>query len=249
MSAGAPLTWIVIGATSGLARAFIRQVALRGDALVLVGRRESDLLALAQDALIRGAGAAQVLVSDLTSGQMPAQMAALAEQISGPIGVYCAAGLMPDEAQMRQNPALCAQMMATNYSGPVTAINALLGVIEQRPGSRIILIGSVAGDRGRKKNHLYGSSKAGLAAYAQGLAAYLSAAGIPVLLVKPGVMDTEMTWGQAGPPLPKGSPDALAKACLKRAGKGGTLYFPAFWAPIMLMIKHLPRVIFNRLNF
>lgn len=247
----APLsgTWIILGATSAMARAFARKAASEGCALVLAGRDVTELEALAVDTGLRGASMVSTLRFDANDAASIAELATVARTAVLPINVFLAFGQMPDETMMRLDAALCAQMINTNYTAAVLALNTVLPVFESQQSGSIIVVGSVAGDRGRKKNFLYGSSKAGLHAYVQGLAAHLSAYKVPVLLVKPGVIDTAMTWGLKNPPLPLGQPDELAAACWKRAPKGGVLYYPWFWWGIMTIIKHLPRQVFNRLNF
>lgn len=242
-------TWIILGATSAMARAFTRKAASEGYALILAGRDVNELNLLAEDASLRGAAMATVLRYDASDPAALAELATAAKTAVLPINLYVAVGQMPDEALMRVDPELCANMIDTNYTGIVLAINALLPTFESQQSGQIILLGSVAGDRGRKKNFIYGSSKAGLHAYASGLAAHLSLFKVPVLLVKPGVIDTAMTWGLKNPPVPLGTPEGLADACWKKAPKGGVLYYPWFWWGIMMMIRHLPRQIFNKLNF
>ena len=242
-------TWIILGASSSLAKAFSRHAATYGSSLILAGRDMPEINTLAADLCLRGAPSVQTLPFDATDPQnLPALMDAAAAA-QGPVSVYMAIGQMPEEGGMRIDPELCAQMIAANYTGAVLALNSLLPLFQAQQAGRIIIIGSVAGDRGRKKNYLYGSSKAGLHVYAEGLAAHLSAYNVPVLLVKPGVMDTAMTWGLQNPPLPLGLPPGLAAACWKKSVNGGVLYYPWFWKHIMLIIRHLPRAIFNRLNF
>lgn len=242
-------TFIILGATSAIARAFTRKAASEGYTLVLGGRDTEDLAALAQDAQLRGAPLVQVLPFDASDPAAINDLLTVAKTVPLSLNLFLAFGQMPEEALMRVDPALCASMIATNYTGAVLAVNALLPMFEAQQSGRIIILGSVAGDRGRKKNFIYGSSKAGLHAYAQGLAAHLSAYKVPVLLVKPGVIDTAMTWGLQNPPVPIGTPEGLAEACWKRSAKGGVLYYPWFWFGIMTLIRHLPRFIFNRLNF
>ncbi len=242
-------TWIILGATSAIARAFARKAASQGCALVLAGRDVNELNALAVDAGLRGAPMVHTLRFDANDPAAIAELAATAKTAVLPISVFLAFGQMPDETLMRIDPVLCAQMIDTNYTAAVLALNAVLPTFENQQSGSIVVLGSVAGDRGRKKNFLYGSSKAGLHAYTGGLAAHLSAFKVPVLLVKPGVIDTAMTWGLKNPPVPLGSPEGLAEACWKRAPKGGTMYYPWFWWGIMTLIKHLPRQIFNKLNF
>ena len=242
-------TWLILGATSAMAKAFARQAAGQGAHLILAGRDMSEIELLAQDCRLRGAPSATALSFDATQVSDLKRLVTATEAAAHPLSIFLAFGAMPEEGTMRIEPELCARMIHTNYTGAVLAIDALLPQLEEQKAGAVVLVGSVAGDRGRKKNFRYGSSKAGLAAYAQGLAAHLSDYGVPVTLVKPGVIDTAMTWGLKGPPLPLGSPEGLAQACWKKAPKGGTLYFPWFWWGIMGLIIHLPRKIFNKLNF
>ncbi len=242
-------TWIILGATSAMARAFARKAALEGCALVLAGRDMTELTAMATDLTLRGSPHVQPLQFDANNPDAIGALANTAKTCVLPISVFLAFGQMPDESMMRVDPSLCAQMIDTNYTGAVLALNALLPILQGQRSGSVVIVGSVAGDRGRKKNFLYGSSKAGLHAYASGLAAHLSSFNVPVLLVKPGVVDTAMTWGLKNPPVPLGTPEGLAEACWKKTGKGGVLYYPWFWWGIMTLIRHLPRKIFNKLNF
>jgi decaprenylphospho-beta-D-erythro-pentofuranosid-2-ulose 2-reductase len=242
-------TWIILGANSALAKAFSRHAATQGARLLLAGRKVDELNTQTEDLRLRGASDIRTLKFDARDDQDRKALLATLPELTAPISIYWAIGSMPEEADMRADAALCRSMLDNNYSSAVLTLSALLPQLETQKAGAVIILGSVAGDRGRKKNFIYGSSKAGLAAYAQGLAAHLSAFRVPVLLVKPGVMDTPMTWGKKNPPLPLGAPEGLAKACWRRAKNGGTLYYPWFWQIIMLAIMHLPRKIFNKLNF
>lgn len=242
-------TWLILGATSAIARAFARKAASEGAFLILAGRDAGEIGLIAADCKLRGAGGATVLVFDATSTSDLKKLVTATEAAPKPLSIFLAFGAMPEEGTLRTSPDLCAKMIATNYTGAVLAIDSLLPQLEAQKAGAVVIIGSVAGDRGRKKNFRYGSSKAGLHAYAQGLGAHLSGYNVPVTIVKPGVIDTAMTWGLKNPPVPVGSPDGLASACWKKAPGGGTLYFPWFWWGIMGLIIHLPRRIFNKLNF
>lgn len=242
-------TWIILGATSGMARAFARKAAEEKCALLLAGRDQNELNILAADLHLRGSPDVSVINFDARDKHSRTALVEKTKDLPGPISVFLAFGTMPPEEALRHEPDLCAEMMAANYIGAALVLNALTPLFEARKSGSVIVLGSVAGDRGRKKNYLYGSSKAGLHAYVQGLAAHLSDFNVPVLLVKPGVIDTGMTWGLKNPPLPLGTPEGLATACWAKAQKGGVLYFPWFWRFVMLAIIHLPRKIFNKLNF
>lgn len=246
-------SWIILGATSAVARAFARTRAAEGVHLLISARDRAELDILAADLTVRGAASVMVLAGDTGDLALQTALARRAVELPGPVSLFIATGLMPDHEAMLRDPALLASLMTTNATALMQMTNRLLPLFEDQQAGAIVMLGSVAGDRGRKKNFLYGASKAALATYAQGLAARLSAFHVPVLLVKPGVLDTAMTWGLKNPPLPLGQPEGLVKAVDRRLVKGakggGTLYFPWFWLGIMLIIRHLPTKIFNKINF
>lgn len=243
-------SWIILGASSALAQAFAHQIAQENCSILLTGRNTNELDSTAADLAIRYNNYnISTMLFDTRHADCYNDLQKHAAQLPRPINLYVAIGSMPDQQIMLSQTNVCAEMVLSTFTGVILAINGLVPLFQEQMGGSIVVLGSVAGDRGRKKNFLYGSAKAGLEAYCQGLGALLSAAKVKVLLVKPGVMDTPMTWGLKNPPLPIGDPEALAKACLRKAKKGGVLYFPGFWKYIMLIIRHLPTVIFNRLNF
>lgn len=246
-------SWIILGATSPVAKAFARELAGRGLHLLVSARDAGELQNLSADFLMRGATSAHAIAGDITDLLVQEQIAHKARELPGPVSVFVATGIMPEQAAMLADAALCGAMMTTNATALMQMTNRLLPLLEDQQAGAVVLLGSVAGDRGRKKNFLYGASKAALAAYAQGLAAHLSGFHVPVLLVKPGILDTAMTWGLKTPPVPLGQPEGLASAILKRlrhgAKAGGSLYYPFFWWGIMMLIRHLPTKIFNKLNF
>jgi short-subunit dehydrogenase len=113
----------------------------------------------------------------------------------------------------------------------------------------VVVLGSVAGDRGRLKNYVYGSAKAGLHAYTQGLRARLFRAGVTVTTIKPGFIDTPMTFGMRSGAL-MASPEACARACLRHSQRGSEVaYFPPIWRVIMLIIQGIPERLMKRLSF
>jgi len=241
--------WLILGASSSIARAFTREVGRRGAAITLAGRDAADLEANAADAQLRGATSARVLYCD--AGEAVSR-AAFLPQASLPdtvLNVFLAIGSMPDQEAMDGDPQLLAAMIEANYSGPVALLQGLAGAFETQGGGRVVIVGSVAGDRGRRKNYLYGSAKAALARYAEGLRARLHPAGATVTLVKPGFVDTSMTWGLPGLFL-VASPEACARAVLRAADRGvATLYVPFFWRFIMLIIQHIPAGVMKKLKF
>ena len=241
--------WLVVGASSSIARAFVREAARRGAALTLAGRDLDDLQASAADARLRGAMQVRVLPCDVADAASVASCSALAALPGTQLNVFVAVGTMPEQDAMDAEPGLLASMIEANYSGPVALLQALAPQFEQQRGGRVVIIGSVAGDRGRRTNYLYGSAKAGLATYADGLRARLHASGATVTLVKPGFVDTAMTWGLPGLFL-VASPQSVAAAAMRAALRGrAEIYHPFFWRLILLVIRHIPRAVMKRLSF
>lgn len=241
--------WLVVGASSSIARAFVREAARRGAAVTLAGRDLDDLQASAADARLRGASQARVLRCDVADAASVAACAAEAALTDTRLNVLVAVGSMPGQEAMDADAALLAAMIQANYAGPVALLQALAPRFEQQRGGRVVIVGSVAGDRGRRSNYLYGSAKAGLATYADGLRARLHASGATVTLVKPGFVDTAMTWGLPGLFL-VASPQSVAAAALRAALRGRSeIYHPFFWRLILLVIRHIPRAVMKRLRF
>lgn len=241
--------WLIIGATSAIARACVRQLAEQGADVTLVGRDLCDLESSASDARLRGAEHVRALgcdVGDPHSRQVLLEQA-LIDQTR--LNVLVAVGLMPEQDAMNADPTLLVRMVEATYTGPMALLQGLVPYFERQAGGQVVVIGSVAGDRGRRKNHLYGSAKAGLATYAEGLRARLFPCGASVTVVKPGFIDTAMTWGLPGLFLVS-SPENCARAILKAANKGqAELYHPGFWRLVMLIIRHIPPMVMKRLNF
>jgi short-subunit dehydrogenase len=241
--------WLVVGASSAIARAFVRELARRGAAVTLAGRDLDDLQAIAADAGLRGAPSALAFRCDVADASSRDDLMAELPQDGSVLNVLLAVGNMPAQEAMDTDPALLSTMLATNYTGPVALLQALAARLEVQRAGRIVVIGSVAGDRGRRKNYLYGSAKAGLGLYADGLRARLYPAGVSVTLIKPGFVDTAMTWGLPGLFL-VASPEQCARRMLDAADRGApTAYVPFFWRYIMLVIRHIPAQVMKKLNF
>lgn len=150
---------------------------------------------------------------------------------------------------MDLDSSLLSRMIETTYSGPIALMQGLAPNFERQQGGRIVIIGSVAGDRGRRNNYLYGSAKSALATYAEGLRARLFPSGATVTLVKPGFIDTSMTWGLPGLFF-VASPKSCAIAMMRAAEQGrAEIYYPFFWRFIMLIIRHIPALVMKRLKF
>lgn len=242
-------TWVVLGASSSIARAFARAAAQSGSALVLAGRDQADLQASAADIRLRSGRSVEVLAFDASETSSHAAFVQRCRTLcNGRLNVFLAFGQMPAQSALDVDPQLMRSTIGVNFLGAVSVLAQFAPVLEAQRAGHVVVIGSVAGDRGRRKNYVYGAAKAGLHAYAQGLRARLCRSGVTVLTVKPGFVDTAMSYGQPGLFL-VAQPEALARAILTAVERGRLImYYPWFWRWIMLLIRHIPERIFQRLN-
>lgn len=239
---------LIVGATSAIARGAAFAWAAQGHRLLLAGRDSAELARLASDIQVRFRTRAQIVAVDLDQNEdRPAWVAALEADCGQIDGVLLAAGWMPDsEAMRRGDDAL--RVIQRNYTGPVALLNAFADVFEVREQGFIIGIASVAGDRGRQSNYPYGAAKAGLATYLAGLRNRLYHAGVPVLTVKPGFVDTRMTFGLPGLFL-VADPMQVGRRIVQAQAQGrNEIYVPGFWRLILLIIRHVPEFLFKRLK-
>lgn len=239
-------TWILLGATSSMARALARKLAERGQSLILAGRDMDDLRATAADARARGAPRAEAVHFDARD---PATFGAVLDS-AGP-GVVNAAvfvGSMPEQADIDADPALVEGTVTDSFTGPARFLTLLAPRIEANGAGTVVGVGSVAGDRGRVGNYVYGAAKAGFHTYLSGLRNRLTRSGGHVVTVKPGFVDTAMTWGLAGMFL-VAPPGAVADAILRAVERRrNVIYTPFFWRWIMLIIRAIPEPIFKKLS-
>lgn len=243
-------TWLVLGASSAIARAFARAAAAQGADILLAARDLVDAEATAADIAIRTARRAEAVKFDALDEAAQDELVAWAREFagSGTLNVFLAFGTMPDQAAIDADPALVAPTVMANFTAAASLLHRLAPVLEAQGTGAVVALGSVAGDRGRLKNYVYGSAKAGLHAYLQGLRARLVRKGVHVVTLKPGFVDTAMTWGLPGLFL-VAPPEAVARAALDAAAKKrDVVYAPAFWWGIMTIIRHIPERIFKKLN-
>jgi decaprenylphospho-beta-D-erythro-pentofuranosid-2-ulose 2-reductase len=240
---------LIFGATSAMAQAIARRFAAQGHTLHLVARRAEPLPILTQDLLARGAHRVTTSIYDLDNiTAMDQLVTQVFEALGGADIVILAQGSLPDQVQCESNNTLTQQSIHNNFVAPACLLNALAKVMIQQSHGILVAIGSVAGDRGRQSNYVYGSAKAGLDRFLQGLRNRLAARGIHVLTVKPGFVDTPMTTS-----FRKGflwaTPDQVAQD-IERAieRRHNVCYTPWFWRLIMALIRHIPESIFKRLK-
>ncbi len=241
-------TWIILGATSGIARAFARQQAAAGHALILCGRDMADIAATAADCGTRGAPLAEVMPLDVRDAATFQPILDLAARQSGVLNAAVFVGTMPEQSVIDADPSLIDGVITDSFSGPARFLTMLAPMLEERGSGAIAGVGSVAGDRGRLGNYVYGAAKAGFATYLSGLRNRLGRSGVHVMTVKPGPVDTAMTWGLPSMPFmttPEGVARDIAKGLKK---KRNVIYTAGIWRLVMLVIRSVPEPIFKKLK-
>jgi short-subunit dehydrogenase len=241
-------TWIILGASSAMARAFARAVADRGAAVLLGGRDLADLERLAADCDLRGARWAEAIAFDARDPASFAPILARAADTEGTINAAVFVGSMPAQSEIDADPSLIDGVVADSHTGPARFLHLLAPLLEARGSGVVVGVGSVAGDRGRLPNYVYGSAKAGFHAYLSGLRNRLARSGVHVVTVKPGPVDTAMTWGLPGTDK-AAPPEAVAALILNAAAKRrNVVYAPGIWRWIMLVIRTIPEPVFKKLK-
>lgn len=241
--------WIlVLGATSAIARATAAAFAQRGYSVYLAGRDEEELSRGALDLQLRFNVRTAFHFFDAEKPETHSEFFSKVEQATGGIeGVVMAVGYLGEPIAARRFP-LLTRVFQANLVGPASILACCADYFESRKAGFIVGISSVAGDRGRQSNYVYSAAKGGLSRYLQGLRNRLYNAGVTVLDVKPGFVDTAMTFGLPGLFL-VASPEYVGE-CIARAveKKRHTIYVPWFWAYIMLIIRSIPEFLFKRLK-
>lgn len=240
---------LIIGATSAIAEATARILAARGDALYLVGRNEARLGAIAADLSVRGSSRVGSEVLDANDLAAHEPMLARAEAfLSGCDLVLIAHGTLSDQKACESSVELTLQEINTNAISVVALLTRIANRLAQRRAGTIAVISSVAGDRGRGSNYVYGSAKALVTAFLSGLRQRLGKLGVNVVTVKPGFVDTPMTAAFAKGPL-WARPERVAAGIVRAVDRrSGTVYLPGFWRPIMMVIRAIPERLFLHLS-
>ncbi len=244
---------LIIGGTSALAKHCARLWLEQGPVeFVLVGRDAARLERVAMDLRVRSADAqVETRAMDV---QDPAAIDALVNGVfeAGPVDVaLIATGLLPDQKTCQRDLFRCREALVVNGVSPALFAEAIAGRMALAGRGRLGIIGSVAGDRGRKTNYAYGAGKGLLARFAQGLQHRLAGTGVTVTLILPGPTATPMTahlLGEKGAP-PMADALEVARLMLDAIAQGRPVcYAPGKWALIMFVLRHLPRALFNKLN-
>ena len=237
-------TALVIGATSDIGRAIARALAANGYALQLAARDPVRLEREVQDLRVRARAGVSAHRCDVLQ---PAAGAALAAGLDPlPDVAVCVVGVLGDQKRGQRDAAAAERVMRINYVGPALLLGALAERFERRGSGVLVGVSSVAGDRGRGANYLYGSAKAGFTAFLSGLRNRLSAARVHVVTVKPGYVRTRMTDGMELPEPLTAEPEEVARAvCTAIRRRRHVVYVRRSWRLIMLIVRAVPERAFK----
>jgi decaprenylphospho-beta-D-erythro-pentofuranosid-2-ulose 2-reductase len=237
----------ILGAASAIAAAAARLWAAQGARFALVGRNGDRLQAVAADLRARGATSAEPVVADCASADAVATLDSIADSLGGLDIVLLVYGALGEQSELEHDPKAAADLLQTNFVSAAGWCLAAANRFERQRSGALIVIGSVAGDRGRQSNYVYGASKAGLGVLVQGLAHRLSRSGARAVLIKPGFVNTPMTAHIARKGLLWAQPAAIGQAILRAAVKGGPVaYAPFYWRGIMTIVRWVPAPFFHK---
>jgi len=238
---------IILGATAGLAMPVARILADQGAQLFLVARNAEKLAVVAADLQVRGAAFVATAVADLDdTAAHPALLTQAVNALGGCDVAFIAHGVLGDNEKLCTDFAEAGAMLQTNLVSPISLCTWLSQYFVSRHSGVLAVISSVAGDRGRAANVIYGASKAGLSAYLDGLRNRIDREGVTVLTIKPGPVDTAMTAHMA---IKKADVNKVAASIVKAIdAKQDNLYVPFIFQPIMFVIRNIPDRIFKKLN-
>jgi decaprenylphospho-beta-D-erythro-pentofuranosid-2-ulose 2-reductase len=240
---------VIVGASSAIAEATARCYAARGARLFLVARQSQRLEDIASDLKVRGA--TDVTVATLDVNQLDAHDNVLAQAwiwLGDVDAMLIAHGTLPDQTSCEASTELAVKEFNTNGTSTIALMMAAANRFEAQRHGVLAVISSVAGDRGRQSNYLYGSAKAAVSTLASGLRQRLAKVGVAVVTIKPGFVDTPMTKD-----FPKGplwaKPEAVARGIVRAIDRRrNVVYLPWFWCLIMLIIRHIPESVFKRIK-
>ncbi|WP_221793835.1 SDR family oxidoreductase [Oceanobacter mangrovi] len=243
---------LIIGATSAIAQACARYWLQHSNDchFVLTGRDQQKLAAIQSDLQIRGAVAVDCLPFDLADESGRASLLERVEQLMPQLDrVLVAPGSLPDQQRCQTDESYAAQAFQLNANAIVLLLERLAGKLEQQRSGKLIVISSVAGDRGRMSNYFYGAAKAAVTTFCSGLMMRLQKAEVSVSIVKPGFVRTPMTADLELPEKLVATPEQVARVIVDGAEKcRSVIYAPGFWLLIMTIIKLIPNFVFRRLS-
>ncbi|APH55606.1 Acetoacetyl-CoA reductase [Granulibacter bethesdensis] len=242
----APKRILILGATSAMAQEAARLWAAQGARIGLLARDEGRLAVIADDLATRGASEIVTVSCDCAKAESVAALDDIAARFGGLDIVLLAYGVLGDQTMLERNPTALVDLLQVNFVSAALWCQAASNLLEKQTFGSLVVIGSVAGDRGRQSNYVYGAAKAGLGVLVQGIAHRLARSGARAVLIKPGFVDTPMTAGFSKGPL-WASAEQLGKIIAGAAENGRTIvYAPGFWRLIMLVIRSVPARIFHK---
>ena len=238
---------LIIGAKSDIAKATAREYAKHGYDLYLAARNVSELDEFTNDVTVRTERTVKTVELDILDYK---RHQAFYDQLDEkPLGVISAIGYLGEQEKAQSDFSEAQRIMDTNYTGVVSLFNIIADDFEKRRSGFIVGISSVAGDRGRKSNYIYGSAKAALTTYLSGLRNRLYDAQVHVLTVKPGFVATKMTEGMDLPEKLTAQPEEVAEDIYNAQQKEkNVLYTKWMWRWVMLVIKMIPEWKFKKMN-
>lgn len=240
---------IILGAQSAIAEAIARLYAADGALLFLAGRNAQRLSQIAADLKARGAADCKIIALDLATPGAADKLPDIVAALGGPVdAVLLFYGVLGDQQQAEADLATARHLLAVNFTSAAEWCLAAAAVLERQNHGCLVAVSSVAGDRGRQSNYVYGAAKSGVTTLVQGIAHRLAKGKARAVVVKLGFVDTPMTAH-----IPKGGPlwakPANVAARIKALAHKGTqpvVYVPSFWRPIMFVIRNVPTAIFHR---
>lgn len=236
---------LILGANSDMAIACAKRYAKSGYNIFLASRNVSECEKTAIDLSIQFQVEALALKFDARDFSSHSQF--YDNLPHKPKGVILAFGMMHEQSEAQENFTLAQDMIEANYTGVVSILEIIAADFERRLSGFIVGISSVAGDRGRQSNYIYGSTKAALTAYLAGLRHRLAASGVSILTVKPGFVATKMTASLDLPEKLTAQPKQVADNIFKAVEKKkSTIYVKPIWRLIMLIIIHIPNFVFHK---
>ena len=241
---------LIIGATSAIAEATDHIWAQRGDELFLVARNQERLNVLTQDLSVRGSLGVSSYCMDANNFEEHLPMLDKAFGMLDKIDIVLIAhGTLSNQKECEQSVELTMQEIKTNALSAIALLTHLANRFEKQGAGTIAVISSVAGDRGRKSNYVYGAAKGLVTRYAQGLQHRFAGTGVKVVIIKPGPTDTPMTAHLKGKGAKLASVESVAKQIVEGVESGKpVIYAPGKWWLIMMVIRHLPALVFNKMN-
>lgn len=238
---------LIVGATSDIGRSIAREYAAAGSSVALAAR-DLDRLTQEREDLVARYGV-DVGVHSLDILEISDHERLLSELGPLPATTICVVGLMEPQHEVELDMGQAERVIRTNFNAPVRLLGRIANVYQERDAGTIIGISSVAGDRGRATNYVYGAAKAGMTTWLSGLRNRLSGSGVHVITVKPGFVRTRMTEGMNLPGLLTATPGELARAILRAdLARADVIYHRRIWRLIMLVIRAIPERVFKRLS-